>query len=36
MALEANVPIIPVYTNGIYGKNKRKYTFIAIAGIITH
>ena len=24
MALEANVPIIPVYTNGVYGKDKRK------------
>ena len=25
MALEANVPIIPVYTNGMYGRLKRKY-----------
>lgn len=25
MALEANVPIIPIYTNGAYGKLKRKY-----------
>ena len=24
MALEAGVPIIPVYTNGVYGKDKRK------------
>ena len=25
MALEASCPIIPIYTNGIYGKLKRKY-----------
>ena len=25
MALEANCPIIPIYTNGIYGKLKKKY-----------
>ena len=24
MALEANVPIIPVYVNGVYGKDKKK------------
>ena len=24
MALEAHVPIIPVYTNGVYGKDKKK------------